>query len=53
MGLFIPSVEFAVRVVNHLARQKASAFCEPKTNTFFVTYVLIFEVFEPKKQRLN
>ena len=34
MGLFRPSVEFAVRVVGELARAEgASTFCEPKTST--------------------
>ena len=33
VGLFRPSVEFAVRAVGELDEPKASAFCEPKTSS--------------------
>ena len=60
MGLFRPSVEFAVRVVGELARAEDECVLRTEdeflqtheVNTiFFVTHVLIFGInrFKPKK----
>ena len=52
VGLFRPRVEFAVRVVNELAQAQGESKgpLNPRCTPYLLSHVLIFAVFEPKKQ---
>ena len=49
MGLFKSTVEFAARVVGERKTSTANTRGQKTHTIFFVTHVLIFEVFELKK----